>query len=71
MMLSDYLEEIDDKIAEYKVKYAEDPKAIILPVEYRQAIKIIGRLNFNGDLAEFFGIPVIPKEEVIILGELK
>lgn len=65
------IDEICDAIETYKTKNYKDPKYLVLPLEYRQAIKLaLGHSDittFHGMIKTFYGIEVVSAEDAIIL----
>ena len=65
--------EIDDAIMEWRTTHAEDPKFLVLPIQHRQAMRLNYAHAMNVDLwnvsdvIKYVGIPIIIKEEAIIL----
>ena len=67
-------EEIDNAIMKYRADHAELLSYFILPLEHRQALRVnyaeAKKINLYEvpDVVKYFGIPIIKKEESIIIG---
>jgi hypothetical protein len=65
----EFMNDISSLIDSYRRKQASDPKQLILPLEYRQALKLQAEasLLYGGDVVKYCNIPIFKKEESIIL----
>ena len=62
---------IEDEILDYRRRWGRSPKALILPIEERVKITMESSRyddNFNTDIVKYLGVPVLNKEDVIIVG---
>ena len=64
-----HITEIEDAVAEYRIKNASKPKILVLGIEHRQAIKLMYPNSYGGHLdpRAWRGIEIIKKEESIIV----
>lgn len=71
--ISKCLNKINDLIMRYRIEYINEPKYLILPIEHRQAIRIIYSESIGKnlwdipDIVNYYDIPIIKKEEVVIV----